>query len=91
MSLTENRCGRDDLWIGSRRRCLEGHKDCHQWWLNEWGYMVCMEYEVRCGQEKVCLTVRGVSVPQRLHDRSKRCERVRPGETDFMASLRLVR
>ena len=30
---------------------------------------------VRCEQEKMCLTVRGVSVPQRLHDRGKRRER----------------
>jgi len=32
---------------------------------------------VRCGQEKMSLTMRGVSMPQRLHDRGRRWECVR--------------
>jgi len=36
------------------------------------GIWCALRCEVRCGQEKTCLTVRGVLVPQRLHDRMKR-------------------
>ena len=44
----------------------------------------------------MCLTVRGLSVPQRLHDRGKKREReevrvCEAREIDFMASVRLVR
>jgi len=39
------------------------------------GIWCALRCEVRCGQEKMCLRVRGVSVPQRLHDRGKRWER----------------
>ena len=39
------------------------------------GIWCALRCEVRCGQKKMCLTVRGVSVPQRLHDRDKRWER----------------
>ena len=68
-------CGRGILWIGGRRRSSECQENCHQGRLNERGDLVRFACEVSCGQEKMCLTVRGVSVPQRLHDRGKRRER----------------
>jgi len=40
-----------------------------------------LRYGVRCGHERMCLTVRGVSVPQRLHDRGKG-EGERGGESE---------
>ena len=59
------------------------------------GDLVCFAVELKCGQEKMCVTVRGVSMPQRLHDRGKKmseevkvCE---ARETDFMGSVKLVR
>ena len=54
------------------------------------GICCALRCEVRCEQEKICLTVRGVLVLQRLHDRGKKM-REEACETDFMASVRLVR